>query len=161
MAQNLGSMGLHCKQLSTEEMIEEFYLVYNPELAGKERLSNIKDVSSSMVSIKKDHPLEEDDDDGSVEQTIDNKAQVQAQQKIRQSERSREKMKDAERQVSRPDEKLPKGDEETGGKPKIEEETETFVPEEKIDAGEEAEQPLQAPVNNTTSDPKLNKNFDW
>lgn len=52
-ASGLGSMGLHCRQLVTEEVIELFYGLYNPEIAGKERLTDASNLSSSMISNKK------------------------------------------------------------------------------------------------------------
>ena len=45
----LGSMGLHCKQLNTEEIIELFYGIYNPEIADKERFSNVEEIDSSFI----------------------------------------------------------------------------------------------------------------
>jgi len=162
VAQNLGSMGLHCKQLNTQEMIEEFYLVYNPELAGKERLTDIKNISSSMVSVKKDRAGDKPEGEKDEEHTIDNRAQVQAEQKKRQSERGREKLKDAEREMSRPETETAKENNENQAKPEIKEETETFVPKEEANTKDQVEKPLESPANNTdSSDPKLNKNFDW
>lgn len=54
VAQSLGGMGLHCKQLSTQEIIENFYEIYNPEVAGKERLTDTSEVSGYVTQIKRD-----------------------------------------------------------------------------------------------------------
>lgn len=50
VAQGLGGMGLHCRQLNTQEIIEVFYEIYNPEVAGKERITGSEDISSSYVT---------------------------------------------------------------------------------------------------------------
>ncbi len=165
VAQNLGSMGLHCKQLSTQEMIEEFYLVYNPELAGKERLADIKDISSSMVSMKGDEaPIKKNEQDKTKEETIDNTSQVQAEQKKRQNERGREKYKDAEKQMVKPENtpQTKKDAEQNTSKPEIKEESQTFSPKVSDNSQNQGQKPLQAPTQDkVASDPNLNKNFDW
>ncbi len=169
VAQNLGSMGLHCKQLSTQEMIEEFYLVYNPELAGKERLTDIKDVSSSMISVHKDRadeiPDEKSKEKEETEETIDNTEQVAAEQKKRQNERTKEKYKDAEKQMVQPGEEptTKKDADPKANKPEIKEESETVVPEASTGGQKQQEEkPLETPTQEkVASDPNLNKNFDW
>jgi len=52
IASNLGSMGLRVRQLSTQEILEMFYNLYNPEESGKERLINIEDMEASVVVDK-------------------------------------------------------------------------------------------------------------
>ena len=52
IAGGLGSMGLHCFQLSTEQIIELFYQIYNPAESSKERLENASVLSSEVVSVK-------------------------------------------------------------------------------------------------------------
>ncbi|OQB05638.1 MAG: hypothetical protein BWY19_00907 [bacterium ADurb.Bin212] len=89
VAQGLGGMGLHCRQLNTKEIIEVFYEIYNPEVAGKERLTDPDDISSSFVSqIKKDGatediPIPHTDMTSTVggEQVIDNQSLVIEHQK--------------------------------------------------------------------------------
>jgi len=98
VAQGLGSMGLHCKQLSTQEMIEEFYLVYNPNVADKERLTDINAISSSMISREKGG---EDVSKTQSEETIDNTEQVKAEQEKIKNERNREQIKNGEKQVKK------------------------------------------------------------
>lgn len=89
VAQGLGGMGLHCRQLNTKEIIEVFYEIYNPEVAGKERLTDPENISSSFVSqIKKDAatediPIPHDNMTSTIggEQVIDNQSLVIEHQK--------------------------------------------------------------------------------
>jgi hypothetical protein len=89
VAQGLGGMGLHCRQLNTKEIIEVFYEIYNPEVAGKERLTDPENISSSFVSqIKKDGatediPIPHDNMTSTIggEQVIDNQSLVIEHQK--------------------------------------------------------------------------------
>ncbi|MFA6963184.1 MAG: hypothetical protein WC227_00490 [Patescibacteria group bacterium] len=53
VASGLGSMGLHCFQLSTEQIIELFYQIYNPAESTKERLTDAEMLASQVVSTKK------------------------------------------------------------------------------------------------------------
>lgn len=50
IASGLGSIGLHCKQLATKELIEIFYNFYNPGIADKERLSDLENLQANVVS---------------------------------------------------------------------------------------------------------------
>ncbi len=50
IASRLGSIGLHCKQLATKELIEIFYNFYNPGIADKERLSDLENLQANVVS---------------------------------------------------------------------------------------------------------------
>lgn len=102
VAQGLGSMGLHCKQINTEEVIELFYGIYNPEVAGKERLTEAENVSSAFVSSreKKESPdqtvnLEE----ANQQAAIDNKALVEEQEKNKARERAFENQSQEQRSV--------------------------------------------------------------
>lgn len=92
VAQSLGGMGLHCKQLSTQEIIENMYEIYNPEVAGKERLTDADQVSSGYVTQIKQNESQEENQTSttqrnpysvdSPEAVIDNKNIVVQQQKI-------------------------------------------------------------------------------
>lgn len=159
VAQNLGSMGLHCKQLSTQEMIEEFYSVYNPELAGKERLADIENLSSSVVSSKKNE-INETDQSKKDEKTIDNQAIVQAKQKKKQNEISREKYKDAERQASKPENAQASKEANAQQKPEITTESPTYVTQNEsvIDDNKETS---QTQLEKKIKDPNTNRNFEW
>ena len=50
VASGLGSIGLHCQQLATKELIELFYNFYNPGIADKERLSDLGNLQANVVS---------------------------------------------------------------------------------------------------------------
>ena len=50
VASGLGSIGLHCKQLPTKELIELYYNFYNPGIADKERLGDLENIQASVVS---------------------------------------------------------------------------------------------------------------
>jgi len=49
---SLNSMGLRAVQLNTRELIEFFYNVYNPEVAQSEKLTNLDQMTSPVVSGK-------------------------------------------------------------------------------------------------------------
>jgi len=51
-ASGLGSIGLHCKQLTTSELIELFYGFYNPGIADKERLVDMENIQANIISQK-------------------------------------------------------------------------------------------------------------
>lgn len=93
VAQGLGGLGLHCRQLTTQEVVELFYEIYNPEVAGKERLTNTDDVAGSYVTMLKhdEQPNERATSESTPNENesnglIDNKAVVAA----RQQEKSRQ-----------------------------------------------------------------------
>ncbi|MFA5926719.1 MAG: hypothetical protein WCT32_05575 [Patescibacteria group bacterium] len=101
VASGLGSIGLHCVQLTTEELIETFYQIYNPEIAGKERFSDADNLSAPIIehsSEKRGLPKEDKAGDKS-ETRIDNSAEVIAVQKEKSALRQQEMLKDGERQI--------------------------------------------------------------
>ena len=111
-AQGLGSMGLHCKQLTTEEVIELFYGIYNPEVAGKERLTEAENVSSSYISSseKEEKPNQEVNLETKEQQpAIDNKALVLEQEKNKAKEREFENQSQEQRSIgmNEPEKKSP------------------------------------------------------
>jgi hypothetical protein len=85
VASGLGGMGLHCFQLSTEEIIELFYQIYNPDEANKERVENADSISSPVIVSKSEVSEIKTDDNtentGSTKRGIDNSDIVHAQQK--------------------------------------------------------------------------------
>lgn len=102
VAQGLGGIGLRCKQLSTKEIIELFYEIYNPEIAGKERLTDPDMVSGNYVTqLKKssddqnkpDVPNQNQSAAPNAEQVIDNTAMVAAVQQEHNREIARENAK--------------------------------------------------------------------
>lgn len=79
IASNLGSIGLRVRQLPTQEILELFYNLYNPEEAGKERLIDVDDLEATVVIDKKEaqaaaaaHQKEQESP------TIDNSQMVEA-----------------------------------------------------------------------------------
>lgn len=105
VAQGLGGIGLHCKQLNTEEVIELFYGIYNPEIAGKERLTEAGNVSSEYVTISKPKdttnnvPAAKENAAASETSTIDNSDLVLEQEKKRAQEKAFENQSTAQRSV--------------------------------------------------------------
>lgn len=105
VAQGLGGIGLHCKQLNTEEVIELFYGIYNPEIAGKERLTEAGNVSSEYVTSSKPKdttnnvPAAKENAAAGETSTIDNSDLVQEQEKKRAQEKAFENQSTAQRSV--------------------------------------------------------------
>jgi len=108
VAQGLGSMGLHCKQLNTEEVIELFYGIYNPEIAGKERLTEAENISSAYVTSAKPKNQEESEPTLAPQTqaqadeetpTIDNRDLVVEQEKKKAQEKNFENQSTAQRSV--------------------------------------------------------------
>jgi len=96
VASGLGGLGLHCQQLGTKEIIELFYSIYNPEIAGKERLGNSEEFSSSFVTqatsenndkpaVKQEEKAPEEHKEAAI---IDNRGIVESTQKQKQAEQA-------------------------------------------------------------------------
>lgn len=49
VASGLASLGLRCIQLNTQELVELFYNIYNPELATEERLRQIEELIAPVI----------------------------------------------------------------------------------------------------------------
>lgn len=103
IASGLGSMGLHCFQLSTEGVIELFYQIYNPEEAGKERITDASTLSSPLV-IAKDEIVNSNDQSPAASSaagsSIDNASIVEEHQKSAAQQRRQEATKEGERQIA-------------------------------------------------------------
>lgn len=100
VAQGLGGIGLHCRQLSTQEIIELFYEIYNPEVAGKERLTDTGNVSGNYITqLKPEEPDKKEpesltiDDVTTADEVIDNRDLVAAQHQQKSREISAENAK--------------------------------------------------------------------
>ena len=52
VASGLGAIGVRAAQLNSEELVELFYSVYNPQTATKQKLVNIDDLTAATVSGK-------------------------------------------------------------------------------------------------------------
>lgn len=51
----LSSIGLRCAVLNTEELIELYYTVYNPDTAGSEKLSQGEELEAPVISTEEPH----------------------------------------------------------------------------------------------------------
>lgn len=118
VAQGLGSMGLHCRQLNTQEIIELFYEIYNPEIASKERLTDSNEVSGSYYSQIKPTSGQTGDQETSnlvinnvtpAEDIIDNNAMVVAQQQQKNREIAAENAKNNSSEQSTNDDAVSSG----------------------------------------------------
>lgn len=87
VAAGLGTMGLHCFQLSTEEIVELFYQIYNPDDSAKERVADAELLSSSVILSEKEKVLVGDEaatppvEKAEETSLIDNSSIVKAKQK--------------------------------------------------------------------------------
>jgi len=82
IASGLGGMGIRCVQLNTEEIIELFYKMYNPEIAGKEQISDVSDLTSPYIaSMAEKKGTEEEKPQQQEEQVIDNSGILEQKQK--------------------------------------------------------------------------------
>lgn len=100
VAAGLGGIGLHCIQLTTEEIIELFYQIYNPEIAGKERISDTKNLTSEVIMSTTEKKENEETANPQKEQpAIDNSTEVTEVQKQQSAQKHQEMMKAGERQV--------------------------------------------------------------
>jgi hypothetical protein len=99
VASGLGSLGLHCVQLTTEEIIELFYGIYNPEVADIERFSDVEELTSSLVTEKENINQEKENstEEQPEENVIDNSALVEDQQKKAAKQRELEAEKEVEK----------------------------------------------------------------
>lgn len=113
VASGLGSMGLRSTQLVTEEIIEVFYQIYNPEVAGKEQFSNAEDLAAPVVAHVSEKKEEADQEKANAaaeanEQVIDNSAEVASWQKEQSMQKQQEMSKEGERQIGMTAEATPK-----------------------------------------------------
>jgi len=49
----LTSIGVRCAALNTEELIELYYTVYNPDTSGEEQIKNVEDMETPVVTRQK------------------------------------------------------------------------------------------------------------
>jgi hypothetical protein len=91
-------MGLHCFQLSTEQIIELFYQIYNPDESAKERVSDAETLSAPVIIARNEisentqQPVEQVDS----QESIDNADMVEEQQRQIASRRRQEADKTAQ-----------------------------------------------------------------
>lgn len=100
VASGLGRIGLRCVQLSTEEIIELFYQIYNPEIADKERFSDVNEISSAMIDQKNEANKEQAPaGEETQEEILDNSALVEEMNKQESQIKQRADAKEAEKQI--------------------------------------------------------------
>jgi len=93
IASGLGSIGLHCKQLGTKELIELYYNFYNPGIADKERLGDLENLQASVVSgNSKEFSVEKPQNTSDETPVIDNTNYVREQDKAKRRAEAVEKM---------------------------------------------------------------------
>jgi len=93
IASGLGSIGLHCKQLGTKELIELYYNFYNPGIADKERLGDLENLQASVVSgSSKEFSVEKPHNTSDETPVIDNTNYVREQDKAKRRAEAVEKM---------------------------------------------------------------------
>lgn len=97
IAGGLGTMGLHCVQLSSQELIELFYEVYNPDLASKERLVSSEQLLTPIVVSKAEVNSLPSKEERARADMIDNTAVVIEERKQEAQQRKQETQKQAER----------------------------------------------------------------
>lgn len=110
-ASGLGGMGLHCFQLSTEEIIELFYQIYNPDEAAKERVTDAAALSAPVIVSEdeiKDEQKDKSEETAATEENqasnmIDNTEIVVEQHKQEAEMRRQESEKEAERVMRKPE----------------------------------------------------------
>lgn len=104
VASGMGGMGLHCVQLTTEEIIELFYGIYNPEVADKERLENTTNVTSEVVGNTEaaDKNQIEGQNSAEEEERIDNTAIIEEKAKYDTRAKEMESQNQAQRQMTAP-----------------------------------------------------------
>lgn len=106
LAQGLGSMGLHCFQLATEDLIELYYSIYNPDDATKERVKDITMLSSQVIMSEQEFDAEELAKTKKPKEAgmIDNTAIVEQQRKadalqLKKDEESKEALETGDKTV--------------------------------------------------------------
>jgi hypothetical protein len=108
IASGLGSIGLHCKQLATKELIELYYNFYNPGIADKERLGDLENLQASVVSSdNKGFSVEKPHNTAEETPVIDNTNYVREQDKARKRAEAVEKMQAGDQNKSVADKQQP------------------------------------------------------
>jgi hypothetical protein len=56
VAQGLGAMGVRAAELKTQELVELFYEIYNPEVQQQEKLTDVAEITGPVVQASPDLP---------------------------------------------------------------------------------------------------------
>lgn len=113
IAAGLGGIGLHCKQLSTADLIGLFYSFYNPGVADKERLTDLENLQANIVtgstqekefSVEKPHNTTDEtpiiDNSNVVKEQGRLKIEEEAAQKALQGQKPQQSVPQTEKQVN-------------------------------------------------------------
>lgn len=82
VANGLGGLGIHCQQLTTEEIVEVFYAIYNPDESTKQRITNVDEIDAQVVASESESPEALSGISNATLVKIDNSEVVKAQQKF-------------------------------------------------------------------------------
>lgn len=56
VAGGLTALGVRIEALNTQQLIELFYGIYNPDISGSERLTDLENIQAQVVSLKENRP---------------------------------------------------------------------------------------------------------
>jgi hypothetical protein len=82
VANGLGGLGIHCQQLTTEEIVELFYSIYNPDESTKQRISDVEEIDAQVIGSESESPEALAGISNATVVKIDNSEVVKAQQKF-------------------------------------------------------------------------------
>jgi len=107
LASGLGSMGLHCFQLTTEQLIELFYLSYNPDEAAKERFQDATLLASPIIMSASENKTDPatvagEQETEQPEDIIDNASMVAQQRRSEAQAKKQEAEKNGEKTARTP-----------------------------------------------------------
>jgi len=83
VANGLGGLGIHCQQLTTEEIVELFYAIYNPDESTKQRITNVDEIDAQVVGSESESPEAQTGVSNVTVVKIDNSEIVKAKQKFK------------------------------------------------------------------------------
>lgn len=154
-ANGLGGIGIHCIQLTTEEIIELFYKIYNPEVADKERVVDYEALTSNYITETTGHDSAEAAKRAEEEAVIDNSAVVEDKNKQEIQERESEADKQSREQISATPAKNP-----TPAEKPAENASETPAPEPSDASAQPSGNPPAQPVKDRAEPVAVPQNFD-
>ncbi|MEI7792431.1 MAG: hypothetical protein WCI57_03050 [Candidatus Berkelbacteria bacterium] len=88
VANGLGGLGIHCQQLTTEEIIELFYSIYNPDESTKQRITDVSQIDAQVVGSETESPEAANAAADTSVVKIDNSEVVKAQLKFQAEQKA-------------------------------------------------------------------------
>jgi len=88
VANGLGGLGIHCQQLTTEEIVELFYAIYNPDESTKQRITDVEQIDAQVVGSESESPDAANVALSASIVRIDNSEVVKAQQKFQAEQKT-------------------------------------------------------------------------